>query len=108
MRKLLMTIACVLLVSTASAADIHLKWDPSTGATGYKLYMSTDNGQTWDAGSDVGNVTEVAAFTVPDDQLVLIRVSAYNAQGESIRYDAGVFYNSSWKVPSQPSGAGIE
>lgn len=96
------------LVSVVHAANIYIKWDASDGATGYKLYMSIDNGQTWDTGSDVGNVTEVTDFSVPDGQLVLIRVSAYNAQGESIRHDAGVFYNSSWKVPSQPSGAGIE
>ena len=97
-----------LLVSVAHAANIHIKWDASDGATGYKLYTSTDNGQTWDSGNDVGNVTEVTDFSVPDSQLVLIRVSAYNSQGESIRYNAGVFYNSSWQVPLQPSGAGIE
>jgi len=108
MKKILLFIILTFsFVSLALAADITLRWDASEGATGYKLYISTDNGQTWDAGTDVGNVTTYT-LTVPDHQLVLIRASAYNDFGESIRTDAGVFYNSDWLAPEKPSGTGVK
>ena len=108
MKKILpFIILAFSFVSLASAADITLQWDPAEGATGYKLYISTDNGQTWSEGIDVGNVTTYT-LTVPDHQLVLIRASAYNNFGESIRTDAGVFYNSDWLAPEKPSGTGVK
>ena len=98
----------ILLISTISnAAEITLHWDASENATGYKIYISLDCGQSWDDGLDVGNVTTYK-INVPDHQLVLLRASAYNNFGESIRTDAGVFYNSDWKRPGKPSEASVE
>ena len=107
MKKLIVLFVVLFFPILAYSADITLNWDPSDGATGYKLYISTDAGQTWDAGTDVGNVTTYT-LAVPDHTLVLIRAAAYNSFGESIRTDAGVFYNSDWKAPDNPSSTGIK
>jgi len=109
MKKICLALFGVLFAMTAYAADIHLKWDPSSGnVTGYRLYMSEDQGQTWTILKDniPGTVTE-ANVTVPDHKLLLIRASAYNSFGESIRTNAGVFYNSDWTKPKSPSGTGV-
>ena len=90
------------------ATDVTLKWDAATGATGYKLYQSTDNGATWDAGVDVGNVTSYVYPNVPESGLVLFRVSAYNATDEAVRYEAGAWYNFLWKPPQATSGLGVQ
>lgn len=96
-----------LVFGLAHAADITLSWDPSDGATGYKIYMSTDNGQTWGDGLDLENVTEYQCHA-PDAGLLLFRVSAYNDFGESIRNEAGAWYCGNWKPPIRPSGIGIQ
>ena len=110
MKKVLFVLVSFLIVLFASsvyAADVNLTWDVSSGATGYKIYQTVDNGLTWDAGVDVGNVTVYTKTAVPDSGLVLFRVSAYNAQGEAVRSWSGAWYNGDWKLDS-PSGAGIE
>lgn len=90
------------------AADLKMGWDPSKGATGYKLYMSLDNGKTWDAGVDVGNVTEYLYKDVVETGLVLFRVSAYNDSCEVINWDSMVAYNYLWKPPDRTTGLGIQ
>jgi len=58
MKTLLTALAILLTTATCYTADVKLAWeDPSQNATGYRVYMSTDRGQTWDAGVDVGNTT---------------------------------------------------
>jgi len=106
MIKVLLTLL-ILTATAAWGADITLRWDASDGAEGYRIYQSTDTGAMWDAGADVGNVTQYT-ITVPDSGLVLIRIGAYNAQGEVIRYNAGAWYNGDWKLPNVASGAGVE
>ena len=83
--RLKLIVFCLLLISgPAFAADVSLVWDVSAGAAGYKLYQSIDSGATWDAGQDVGNVQSYTINGVPDSGLILFRVSAYNAIGETI------------------------
>lgn len=93
---------------TCLSADIHVGWDPVAEATGYKLYKSTDLGVTWDAGMDVGNVTEFTVTGVPDAGVVLFRVSAYNGNGEAVRYDAGVFHCGDCIPPGLAGSLGIQ
>ena len=109
MKKLIITLAIIVLFPTlALAADVTMTWEPSTGATSYKVYMSTDNGSTWPTVKDVGNVTDYVWTDAPATGLVLWRVSAYNATAEAIRTEAGVWYNADWHDPETPKGIGVE
>jgi hypothetical protein len=108
MRASLVLAIVLFFAGLALGADATLKWDPSEGATGYKIYQSTDQGATWDAGVDVGNVTEYLYQGIPDTGLVMFRASAYNASGESIKYGSGCWYNGSFAPPEQPSGLGMD
>lgn len=107
MKKLFVLIALLIAVP-CFAADITVKWDGAQGATGYKLYQSTDGGTTWTLVADVGNVLQRAVTGVAEDRMVFYRVGAYNATGETIRYEAGAWYDFRKKPPGNPSGAGIQ
>lgn len=109
MKKILAIIFLLTLLYTPClAVDLNLEWDPGEGAAGYKLYMSSDLGVTWSAPVDVGNVLTYTYSGVPDSGLILFRASSYNSSGESIRYEAGVWYNGSWKPPINPGGFGVK
>ena len=111
MKKIPIVIACLLFFTgVAYADDVGLKWDAVAGAGGYKIYISTDGGNTWDynTGIDVGNVTNYVYTNVPDTGMILFRASAYNGHGEKIRYKAGVFYCGDCSPPNEPTGIGIE
>jgi len=97
----------LILPAIVSAADITIKWDFQSDADGYRVRHSIDNGLTWEGDTDVGNVDN-ALCVVPDSVLVLIQVGAYNTQGTTWRTDAGVFYNSEWSRPKQPTGTGVQ
>ena len=109
MEKFLAIIFSVLLFASFSYADdVILAWDPSTGADGYKIYMSLDRGTTWDVGTDVGNVLTTTITGVPGSGLVIFRVGAYNASGEGVRTWSGSWYRGDWIVPPPAGGLGIE
>ena len=97
----------LILTAPVFAADINLKWDPSEGATGYKIYKSLDIGVTWSPGTDVGNVTTFRVLNVEENIIILFRVSAYNQTGEAIRTEYGAWYDHRKKPPLNPSGLGI-
>ena len=96
-----------LMVGVCQAADVNLKWEASVEATGYKIYKSLDNGVTWDAGIDVGNVTEYTVTGVEETGLVLFRVGAYNTSGEGVSYWSGAWYNKLWMPPLSAQGLGV-
>ena len=97
----------IFSVGMAQAADVNLKWEASPEATGYKIYKSLDNGATWDAGIDVGNVTEYIYTGVEETCLVLFRVGAYNASGEGVSFWSGAWYNKLWMPPLSAQGLGV-
>lgn len=101
-------LAILLLAVPCFGADLTLKWDAVTGATGYKVYQSTDGGTTFTLVADVGNVLQRAITGVAEDRMVLYRVSAYNTVGEAIRYEAGAWFDFRKKPPANPGGAGIQ
>jgi len=106
-RLFLAAILIMAMATTTMAADVDLSWDASNDATGYKVYQSADLGATWSVGFDVGNVTTYLMTGVADTGIILFRVSAYNANGEAVRYDAGVFYCGDCEPPPSPSGIGV-
>ena len=113
MKRIILWLSVILVgilvgVGISYAADISLKWDASSGATGYKIYKSEDGGTTWNAGVDVGNVVTYTYTGVVETALILFRVSAYSQAGEAIRLWSGAWYDHR-KLPVQtPSGAGIQ
>lgn len=106
--KTLLTILIFLCASVAQAADVEMGWDEVTDATGYKIYMSTDQGASWDLGTDVGlaqqdpDNSQRRIYTypnVPEDILILFMGSAYNANAETIKTWSGCWYNHLWRTP---------
>ena len=68
---------------------VTVTWTPGVAtppygqpASGYRVYRSSD-GYGFGQGVDVGAVTSVTLTDLPMDQLSYVRVSAYNAGGES-------------------------
>jgi hypothetical protein len=105
---LLLLIAFAVFQPAANAADFTLRWDPVAGATGYKIYSSTDTGASWSAPIDAGNVTQKALTAQPDNALVLYKVSAYTATQETVAHWIGAWYDGRKKPPGNPTGAGIQ
>jgi hypothetical protein len=109
MFKILLVVVIFSLIGCPGfAADVTLKWDPSEGATGYKLQKSIDLGVTWAPAVDVGNVTTYMYTGVEENVLVIFRASAYNAVGESIRSWSGAWFDSRKKPVLSPGGQGIQ
>src|SRR6267378_2575647 len=97
MRKFFISVGLVIAFSNWSYADqITLNWNVSAGVTGYKIYTSIDKGATWQFLVDAP--TNTAVVSVPGDKLVLIRVNAVNALGESSGNYKGAFYNGVWRT----------
>ena len=110
MKKLLLSLFLVLMIgSSAFAAQVLVKWQPSERAKGYKIYISDDNGQSWTVlEDDIPQNQTQAVIEVPDHKLILIRVSAYNDFGETINSASGAFFNSDWRRPEMPSQIGLQ
>ena len=112
--KTLLTVLFILCISvSASADDVFLRWDPSEGATGYKVYkfempLCSEDQTTWDTGIDVGNVTEYVYSGVPNSGLILFRIGAYNNSSESVMRWSGAWYNGDEKPIDVPYGAGVQ
>jgi hypothetical protein len=116
-RGFILSIGLTLAAAAVSAADVNLKWDPVPQATGYVVYRtSTIVGQcdgsvaaTWStSGQDVGESTEVILAGVSDNELVLFRVSAYDANSEVVRAWSGAWYNGIWAPLPSPSGTSVK
>ena len=108
--KLLFFIIIFFLFVTAPAyaADVTLTWDASDGATSYKIYLSSDNGATWDAGTDVGNVTTFTYPNVAEDGLILFKISAVNSTGEAISHWRGAWFDFTKQPPDYAPGLGVQ
>lgn len=69
---------------TLGPLQIGVRWSDVTGENGYRVEISSDGGAAWNpsamAGADATNV-EIAGL-VPDSEYV-VRVVAFNAQGDS-------------------------
>lgn len=109
MKKIIVTLIAFFTFAVCSqAADVPVAWNASQGATGYKIQMSTDNGATWSAGVDVGNVTAYTLLGVPDSGLILFRGLAYNDVGDAVNAWSGAWYNGDWKPPTTATGLGVQ
>ena len=59
-----------------------LAWDPSSGATGYKLYSGSSS-KTYTNVTDVGNVTSNVVAGLVLGRTYFFAVTAYDSGGES-------------------------
>lgn len=66
----------------ARAGDLRFTWDPSTGATGYRLHYGTSSGQ-YTTTVDVGNVTQSTLNNLTNCANQFYAVTAYNSAGSS-------------------------
>lgn len=109
---IVMLIAVCILISVLSgfvfSADLKLSWDPSDGATGYRVQISTDLGKTWSEPNDAGDSVTLTWMGAPDTGLILFRVSAYNSQGEAVNYNKGAWYRGDRGAPAMASSLGLE
>lgn len=111
MKKIILVLAglFMLTASVTLAADVKLDWDVVTGATGYKISMSTDLGKTWAAAVDAGTTKPFIFPNCPDDKLVLFKISAYNTTaGDTWNNWAGAWYDGTKKPLATPMGTGVK
>ena len=110
-RWLVLIVFCVVavffMVASVQAVDVKMQWNSVETATGYRLFTSSDGGITWDAGTDMGNITEVTVLDVPEDRMILWKVGAYNANGDNICHWAGAWYDHRRRPPDSPWGLGV-
>jgi len=101
MGRILLTVATILVLTSPSfAADIHLEWDASKGATGYKLQISTDRGRTWGEIRDTeSTMPEYVWRGAPDSGLLMFRIMSYNAHGKAWNTTRGVWVCEGRKRP---------
>jgi len=107
-KTIFFSLILIFMSSFVFAVDVELQWDPSQGATGYKIQKSLDLGVTWATAIDVGNVTTYKYLNVEENALVLFRASAYNTVGESIRTWSGAWIDQRKKPVVAPTGQGIK
>lgn len=95
LQRMVSAAALVLFfLGTANAQNISLSWNVTAGATSYVLYQSLDKGATWTTVIEVN--VPLVVVNAPEGQLVLYKVSAKNALGESQGGDRGAWFNSTW------------
>jgi hypothetical protein len=97
----------LLLSASAMAADVHLDWDVSPGATGYKISMSTDMGATWQTPVDAGTAKPFTYPNVPEDKMIIFKVAAYNSGTTEWNNYAGAWYDHRLRL-SAPVGTGVK
>ncbi|HXV75661.1 MAG TPA: hypothetical protein VD788_05020 [Candidatus Polarisedimenticolaceae bacterium] len=73
-----LAVAC----GVAHAGEVNLSWDPSSGASGYRVFSGSSSG-SYGSPQDVGSATTVPITTVPDCTTTYFAVTAYNGAGES-------------------------
>lgn len=65
-----------------SGSSVRLKWDPSSTALGYRLYIGT-NSRNYRQVADVGLQTVARVSNLGGDMTYYFVVTAYNSAGES-------------------------
>jgi hypothetical protein len=82
LRNLALAAAVAIAVLPAHAGAIHVQWDSVTGATGYRVYFGSEQGQ-YNQSRDVGNTNSAVVDGLPDCSPSFLAIKAYNPAGES-------------------------
>lgn len=88
-------LALVAVAGTAFAGEIELAWDPTTGASGYRVYYGTTSGQ-YDRFVTV-SAPQTTLTGLQDCTTYFVAVKAVNGAGESSTFSNEV---SGWARPS--------
>jgi hypothetical protein len=84
-------------ISASMAGTVSLRWDPSSGATGYRVFYGTAPG-SYSGQMDAGTATQATISGLTDCTTWYLAVKAYNAAGSlSATYSNEV---SGWPRPS--------
>jgi len=70
------------VIAPAFAGDVNLSWNPSSGATGYKVHSGGSAGN-YGPFVDVGNVTQATYSGMADCAATYFAVTAHNTAGDS-------------------------
>lgn len=126
LRILCAVLLALLVVTPAQAAVITIEWYPAVGASSFDIEQSVFTPSA--PGSQTGTFGPwgVAKIAVPVSActgtpvlctttltplatgLVIFRIISINAQGRTIRTEAGFWYDETRKLPAPVSGAGIQ
>ena len=106
MKTLIVLLAILLFPIQALCADVPMRWDAVPGTISYQIQMSTDQGLTWPVTRPVASGTTYTWLGAPDTGMVLFRAVSLNAQGTTIRTDAGAWFNRNWQLPAAVGGLG--
>jgi chitinase len=74
--------ALVIGLWSLTAAAVTLRWDPSAGADGYRLYYG-ERSQAYDTTLEIGSPTQAAVGGLAPGHTYFFAVTAYNTAGES-------------------------
>ena len=105
----ILSLILLLILATHSSAQSWTAvyaWDAQAGATSYKVEKSTDNGTTWTVVASPTSPT--FTYTGNEQGLVLIRVSACNANGCAVRSNDGFWHNQAWAPPGMPANVKVQ
>ena len=64
--------------------SIELRWNPVQNATGYKVKLTSNNGNTILLYENVGNITIKSIQNLPENSKICLIVTPYNNAGEAI------------------------
>ena len=95
-----------LLTGPAWAWTATYSWTVVAGATSYKVEKSVDNGVTWVLVASPTAAT--LTYTGAEPGLLLLRISACNANGCTVRYGDGLWHNEVWVPPVPPSSLAVQ
>lgn len=104
---LLIMMVLVLIPVLSFGATVPIKWDASSGATGYRIEQCLADPAVgpWTLLKDVpGGTVLNTTVTLPDTGTVHLRIAPYNANGPLPRTNAGVWFNNTLSLPGQGAG----
>jgi hypothetical protein len=92
MRKILISVIFLLLVTPAEAAYLDIAWDPNSepDLAGYRIYYGTESGG-YTGSVDVGNVTTYRLDGLSDGVTYYIAATAYDTSDNESDFSEEVF-----------------
>jgi len=101
--QLTLAVTCALAPTStvrAAAPSLTVSWDPSSGATGYKVFYGSTPGN-YSGVMDVGAHTTATIPVTATNQAYYFAVRAYNASGESaLSTEVGEWVGVTWRTPT--------
>jgi len=81
--SLVLVAALTAAASSTFAGNVNLIWNPSSGATGYRVYSGSSSNDYTAPPTDVGNTIQATINSMADCTVTFFAVKAYNSAGDS-------------------------